>query len=149
MSVKFKLKITYCSNDEADYPDYLIYELNRDMLNKMKKIAQFISENQLRYSIGNNFYIDKLPVYYEEDVESDIIICSVNICMASSYFYIKSTIKYTDIYIESDTLAYDYVEELLNIEELPLEHMPKYINDKDENIQNIARERLEKGEQNV
>jgi hypothetical protein len=148
MAVKITLEIVYCTGD--DYPGYVVVEITRELLNKMIKIGKFVKKNDLTYAKGSYPFVNTPFKYYDKDEddiisnqESDIKIEAEAIVMTNSYFYISSISNHD---IQSDTLAYDYVEELLNIEELPLEHMPKYINDEDENIRNIARKRLENSE---
>lgn len=150
MSVKIKLDMVYCTNSEADYPSFIVFEITRELFIKMKKIKKWIKKNNLTYAKGSYPFADIPFIYYENEKdilsnnESSTIIEANSIVMADSYFFISSAIRHTDCLLESNSLSYNYVEKLLNINELPVEHMAKYINDKDENIQNIAREKLEK-----
>lgn len=153
MSIKVLSEINYCSNDDADYPGYLVVEITRELINKMKPIAQFVKENDLRHAKGSYNFSDIIPTFYdtvddlEENKESEHTIRSCAFIINDTDMYIEASMKYSGDTIECDSFRYTYLEELLDISEMPIEHMGKYINDDDENIRNIAKERL--AEQNT
>lgn len=143
MSIKIQLEINYSTNEVLDCPTFLIISFEKSIIEKIKKVSSFVRGNDLycaQQSIPSpDYYIGDIEE--EEEIEPlDYKISNNSIIIKSYECFIKGYIS-TD-YVESEYFDVGYLEELFHLKELPIEHMPLYINDEDENIKNIAMERL-------
>lgn len=143
MFIKMMIPVEY-----IDVSGFLIITIKKDLIDKIKKVSSFIEENDL-YSAQQSI---PSPDYYtgdleDEDEEREPLKNSVHdnsLIIKSTECFIKGFIG--NSYVESEYFDVGYLEKLFHIKELPIEHMGIYLNDEDENIRNIARERLERKE---
>lgn len=148
MSIKFKIT-NYCNEDYIEFPPYTICEISRDELNHLKDIAQMVQNNNLKCAVGNFSFFEKSPVLYDDDIcieenlESDISIEDNRIIIKPSTFRIECDMGDVNCSCFSEDIDYNEIENLIKVSELPIEHMAKYVYHENENIRNIAKERLE------
>jgi hypothetical protein len=148
LDIKIKLIIHY-PDAYVDYcPDYVILTINREFYNKIKEIRTIFEKyNFTKVQTKKDIFykpIEFFSIYEEYDEELFNTISDSNLIIEKSGIYIAALTG--DIEITSEYLDDKEVKQLIDFSELPIEHMPKYINDKDDNIRNIARERLENRE---
>lgn len=146
MSVKIKIQL-HCSEDFVKYPLYVVWELSRENFNKIKEINKFIIDKDLNSATGKLF--DSITYYdsdedYEKEIESEISIDDslIGIYNNTCIYFEASIYDDDSCKLNSDGISLSYLERILNVSEEPIKHMPLYINDEDENIRNIAIERL-------
>lgn len=148
MSVKFKI-YNYCYDDYGEFPEFTIIKITRDNFNRLKEIAKVVEDNKLEGAIGNSFLFDSGPSFYdndddfEKDEESPSVSDNAKILITSCDFRIE--VIDCPFPFFSAWVGFTELENFLNVSELPIEHMPKYINAKDENVKNLAIERLRGG----
>jgi len=129
------------TNESLDSPEIMIVSIEKELIEKIKKVSTFVHNNNLfcaQMSIPS-------PDYYTGDEEDrEILDYKINsncLIIKDKDCFFKGFIGHD--YVESERFDKEYIEFLFHIKELPIEHMAKYINDDDENIRNIVRERLE------
>jgi len=148
MSFKFKLELTCEDDNYNDYPDYLIYEITKETFQKWIFLKQIIKENHVELLLSTSDFDNNRPILYYANGDGDITEAekdkndSFKLYMSKNTFYIEVLFRYEDIYIQTIKIEYAYLEQLFTFSMLPIEHMAKHINHIDENIRNIAKERL-------
>lgn len=145
MTIKFMINVELISGEDWDdegQPDFIYVSIDKDLFEKIKRTRLYI--------LDNDIYLAQIsipsPDYYYEDNETkerkpiEFKIYSNAFIIKKSDCFIKGILG--DEYLESESFDVIYLEELFRIKELPIEHMGMYLNDEDENIRNIAMERL-------
>lgn len=112
---------------------------------KMSRIVEKLKVAEISDYFGASEYL-----YYDEDEdtynESDEyhVECEM-INIHKNSFTFNCLIKNTNISCESETLNIDDLKKYYDFAKLPLDEMPKYINDEDRVIKEHAKIRLRKG----
>jgi len=112
---------------------------------KMSRIVEKLKVAKISDYFGASEYL-----YYNEDEEtyeeSDEyrVECEM-IDIRDSNFTFRCRIKNTNIVCESETITIDDLKKYYDFAKLPLDEMPKYINDEDQVIKEHAKIRLRKG----
>lgn len=151
MSVKI-IRSTYPlffddQDSNMDYPKFIGCTITKKDLNLMKEMIQKTTiehiEKDLKEVISNPSLF--FP-YTKKNNQYKTIERYNKVTISNTDFYFSFIIKGTKLELLSYPIKYSIAEKYLFLGVLPIEHMPLYINDEDEDIRNIARERLEKKE---
>jgi hypothetical protein len=139
--------------DEA--PSHARIDLNDKSIAWIKKMHRLVNRNDIAYLADYN--CDPKYVKIEED-ESDTtaqplefrVECEM-IVVRKGGFYYKGIVKHSDpsIHYETESISIEWLNKLIRFAtRTPLSKMPKYINDEDYSIREIAL-RAMKGEQGI
>ena len=149
------LTLTVDNNNEYldDYPTHLKVTINKEFQQWISKMSKLVKRNYLchiaKYDWTPDFF--KGDINYEGDKEVVTLIEyergteGEKIYVRDTDFFWKGLIKHTDAHYESDTVTIKQLNNYFKLLEKPLEEMPKYLNDEDEVIKDIAIKRMAEG----
>jgi len=141
--------------EESIYDDYIDafntvkVELTEESILWILKMSRIVEKLKVAnisdyFGASEYLYHDEYEDTYNESDEYHVECEMINIRKNS--FTFNCIIKNTNISCESETLNIDNLKKYYDFAKLPIEEMPKYINDEDRTIKEHAKKRLLKGE---
>jgi|WetSurMetagenome_2_1015567.scaffolds.fasta_scaffold19810_7 hypothetical protein len=134
-------------DDYISEPTHLKVTIDEKLRQWIVKMSKVVKKHDLSYVAQLNYeptYFnsngDEPMVEYEEGTECESII------VRDDEFFWEGLIKNSDTRYESTAVPIKQLNKCFSCLTKPLEEMPKYINDEDEIIRFIAKDRMEKGE---
>lgn len=150
-SITLTLPVNTLDDNIDNYPTHLTVTITEQLRQWIIKMSQLVKKNDLDYVAK----VDWTPEYFKKDdpsdedeplseydggTEGDRLIVREN------DFFWAGVIKHTNVHIEGEITSIKDLNKYFRYFTKPLELMPKYLNDKDEVIRTIAKQRMEKGE---
>ena len=146
---RITILISVSTSDEwlDDYPTQLRVIITEELRQWIIKMSKLVKKNDLDHVAKYNWE----PEYLKEDENGNFIPYesgteNEKITVRDADFYWSGLIKHTDYRYSSDNIYLEELNKYFSYLTKPLEEMPKYLNDADETIKLIAKERMEKGE---
>jgi signal peptidase I len=150
-TIKITLPITVYNEHLDNTPTHLTVTLNEKDLIWINKMHEIVKEHDI-YFIAAGDKTSDYPSYIKIDEDDDTIskydggIECEKIYIKKTVFFWGGIIKYTDVSYESEAFSIDDLNMYFRFMKKPIIEMPKYINDEDEYLQEIAKQRMTQGE---
>lgn len=130
-----------------DCPTYLKVVIDNKTRLWINKMARLIKKQDLDHLAKTDWSPDFLKgddnddslIEYERGTECE------KIFIRDTDFFWGGLVKHTSVHYESDTVTIKQLNNYFKLLEKPLEEMPKYLNDEDEVIKDIAIKRMAEG----
>lgn len=129
-------------------PKVLKITLNEKDLAWINKMARIVKRHEL-HTITSYNHIEDYPHYYvtedEELKEFDGGTECDQVVVTDTGVYWKGFVKHTEARYESDSFSIKKLNNYFKFMDRPIEDMPRYLNDEDEYIKQIAETRMNEG----
>jgi hypothetical protein len=126
----------------ATHPTHLRVVLSDYLIARLQRMQRIVKRNKFdlisEYN-GEPQYLIKDGIYknYRYGIEAE----TINV--KSTHFYWQGNLVQSDTSVKSSGFFFEDLNKILKIRNLPLTEMPKYINDKNNIIQYLAKIRME------
>lgn len=136
-------------DEYTEGPKILKITLNENDVAWINKMSKLVKKQDL-HTVTSYSHINDYPHYYVREDEGLVEFEGSTECeqvvVTNGSFYWKGYIKHTEVRYESESFSVKKLNAYFRLMDLPLDKMPRFINDEDEYIQQIAKSRMEKGE---